>query len=279
MSYKLDGHILNRVQQHPYLGVTLSSDLKWASHVDKITASAKQTLGVIKRNFRHTSKECKARLYCSLVRPKLEYANAAWYPHLEKDKYKLDMVQRSAARLCCNNYSREPGSVTGMLKDLRWPTLETRRKLARLSMFHRIYYGSIDLDKDLYLTPVARTSRNCHPRSFQRPHGSVTGMLKDLRWPTLETRRKLARLSMFHRIYYGSIDLDKDLYLTPVARTSRNCHPRSFQRPHSNCNQHVYSFFPWTTKQWNLLPGNIVDIEDRENFKNSVQEHLINLEE
>ena len=217
MSYKLDGHILNRVQQHPYLGVTLSSDLKWASHVDKITASAKQTLGVIKRNFRHTSKECKARLYCSLVRPKLEYANAAWYPHLEKDKYKLDMVQRSAARLCCNNYSREPGSVTGMLKDLRWPTLETRRKLARLSMFHRIYYGSIDLDKDLYLTPVARTSRNCHPRSFQRPH--------------------------------------------------------------SNCNQHVYSFFPWTTKQWNLLPGNIVDIEDRENFKNSVQEHLINLEE
>ena len=31
--------------------------------------------------------------------------------------------------------------------------------------------------------------------------------------------------------------------------------------------------------QWNLLPGNIVDIEDRENFKNSVQEHLINLEE
>ena len=28
-----------------------------------------------------------------------------------------------------------------------------------------------------------------------------------------------------------------------------------------------------------LVPGNIVDIEDRENFKNSVQEHLINLEE
>ena len=76
MLYKLDGHILNRVHHHPYPGVTLSSDLKWAYHVAKITTSAKQTLGVIKRNFRHTYKECNARIYCTLVRSKLEYANA-----------------------------------------------------------------------------------------------------------------------------------------------------------------------------------------------------------
>ena len=87
-------------------------------------------IGVIRRNFRVTSKECKAGLYCTLVRPKLEYANAPYYKHLEKDGCQLDMVQRSAARLCCNNYSREPGSVTSILKDLGWPTLEARRKLA-----------------------------------------------------------------------------------------------------------------------------------------------------
>ena len=49
MLYKLDGHILNRVHHHPYPGVTLSSDLKWANHVAKTTTSAKQTLGVIRR--------------------------------------------------------------------------------------------------------------------------------------------------------------------------------------------------------------------------------------
>ena len=48
MLYKLEGHILNRVH---LLGVTLSSDLKCASHVAKsLVYNAKQTLGVIRRN-------------------------------------------------------------------------------------------------------------------------------------------------------------------------------------------------------------------------------------
>ena len=30
--------------------------------------------------------------YYSSFRPKLEYANSAWYPYLQKDKYKFYMV-------------------------------------------------------------------------------------------------------------------------------------------------------------------------------------------
>ena len=46
--YTLDGHTLDRDHHHSYLG------LKWASHVAQVSSSAKQTLGVIWRNFRHT---------------------------------------------------------------------------------------------------------------------------------------------------------------------------------------------------------------------------------
>ena len=120
-SYTLNSHTLERVHHHSYLGVLLSED---------VTSSANQTLWVIRQNFRTTSVECKSQLYCSLVRPKLEYANSAWYPYLQKDKHRLDMVQRSAARVCYNNYLREPGVVTNMLNELEWPSLEGRRTLS-----------------------------------------------------------------------------------------------------------------------------------------------------
>ena len=98
--YHLNCHTLYRGHYHSYLGIMLSQDLKWANHVAQISSIAKQTLGVIRRNFRHTSKQSKFKLYCSLVRPKLEYAGSAWYPYLQKDKYQPGMVQRSAARCC-----------------------------------------------------------------------------------------------------------------------------------------------------------------------------------
>ena len=52
MLYKLEGHILDRVH---LLGVTLSSDLKWASYVAmSLVYNAKQTLGSYQKELRHT---------------------------------------------------------------------------------------------------------------------------------------------------------------------------------------------------------------------------------
>ena len=80
-------HTLDRDHHHSYLGIILSQDLKWANHVVQIFSSAKQTLSAVRRNFLHTSIQCKSKLYCSLVRPKLEYASSAWYPYFQKDMY------------------------------------------------------------------------------------------------------------------------------------------------------------------------------------------------
>ena len=96
---------------------------------------------------------------------------------------------------------------------------------------------------------------------------------------TLEGRRNLSRLAMFHQVVYGSIDIEKDIYLTPLSRTLRNGNSKLFLRPHSNCNQHANSFFPWSIKHWNKLPGSIVDIEDKFKFKTAVCDHLVELGE
>ena len=62
------------------------------------------------------------------MRPHLEYASAAWDPYLQKDKTQLEAVQRRAARFVRNEYSREPGTVTSLYRELDWDILEKRRK-------------------------------------------------------------------------------------------------------------------------------------------------------
>ena len=46
--YQLDSHILQQVPDNPYLGVTLSDNMKRNSHINKISKKANSTLGFLK---------------------------------------------------------------------------------------------------------------------------------------------------------------------------------------------------------------------------------------
>ena len=90
-------------------------------------------LRLIQRNLWNCPKNVEEIAYTSRGGTKLEYASAAWDPSLKKDISALERVQRKAARFCSQNYYRY-ASVTDMIKDLGWATLETRRRLSRLTL-------------------------------------------------------------------------------------------------------------------------------------------------
>ena len=71
--YKLDNHILEQVEENPYLGLTIHKSLKWASHINKISNKANSVLGFIKRNLKHTNRDLRELAYTSLVRSILDY--------------------------------------------------------------------------------------------------------------------------------------------------------------------------------------------------------------
>jgi hypothetical protein len=48
--YNLSGHILQQVQNNPYLGLQISDDLKWTKHITNVTKKANSTLGFLRRN-------------------------------------------------------------------------------------------------------------------------------------------------------------------------------------------------------------------------------------
>ena len=73
--------------------------------------------------------------------PTLEYdACTTWDPYLKEDKNRIEMVQRRAPRYVVNRY-HNVSSVTSMLEDLKWPTLEGRRQRARLILMYKIVNG------------------------------------------------------------------------------------------------------------------------------------------
>ena len=48
--YKLDNHILEQVEENPYLGVTIHKGLKLASNINKVSNKANSVLGFIQHN-------------------------------------------------------------------------------------------------------------------------------------------------------------------------------------------------------------------------------------
>ena len=72
-SYTIKGVQLQHVDHHPYLGVELTSDLTWKTHISNITSKANRILNLLRRHLYGCNQEVKSIAYTSLVRPHLEY--------------------------------------------------------------------------------------------------------------------------------------------------------------------------------------------------------------
>ena len=142
--YTLYNQTLVAVQQHPYLGVLLSSDLRWNSHVDKIAKKGNSSLAFVKRNLYACSEETKRAAYVSLVRPHLEYATAVWDTSRQNQVEKLEAIQSRAVRFIKHDYSYNT-SISKFKKSLSFGLLSERRKSHRLQIFHKSVYNDIAL--------------------------------------------------------------------------------------------------------------------------------------
>ena len=106
--YSISNNILQQVKSTPYLGVIISEDFKWTTHINKITSKANSMLGLLKRNLKRCPLDCKKLGYTSMVRSNLEYAAAIWDPYQQGDIGRLEHVQREAARFICSDYCISP---------------------------------------------------------------------------------------------------------------------------------------------------------------------------
>ena len=134
--YNLDGQILEYVSNIKDLGVTISCRLQWTSHIENIPAKANRTLGLVKR-ICHDVDDVRTRrlLYCSLVKPELEYCPMSlWSPYTAKHRAFVENVQRRATKFILN-YPLSHVSYTDRLKKLNLLPLKHRSSIKDIVLF------------------------------------------------------------------------------------------------------------------------------------------------
>ena len=114
-SYTLEGTNLENVESIKYLGVTITSDLRWNTHVSNVCTKAKRTLGFLRRNLYSCPQEVKEAAYKGLVRQVLDYGSSVWDPPGVVLQEELESMQKRAARFVTGSYNYETGSMTGIL--------------------------------------------------------------------------------------------------------------------------------------------------------------------
>ena len=139
----------------------ISSGLPWNSHIDRIIGNANRTLGYIRRNIKTKNQKVRETASNTLVRPQLEYSDPVWDPSTKDKTRQLENKQRRAARWTTSYYDTK-SSVSVMLNQLVWRSLEQRRADARLCLFYKIVYGLVAVPLPNYVQPYRQiqTSTN-----------------------------------------------------------------------------------------------------------------------
>ena len=124
-------------------------------------------LGFLQRNIRINNSDTKAAAYKTLVRPNLEYCASEWSSYTAAGKQKIQMVQRQEARYATNCY-HNTSSVTDMLQDLDWESLESRRVKIQLTLLFKVIQDLVDIPASAYLTPASTRTRANHTKKLRQ---------------------------------------------------------------------------------------------------------------
>ena len=158
---------MTRVYNYKYLGVTITADLSWTLHISNCCNKTRKLTGLLYRRFhQHASSPTLLKLYCSFIRPHLEYASIVWNPGLKGNIDELEDVQKFALRVCFKSWEL---SYSELLTNARLPSLEQRRLLASLCHLFKILQGFTDFDN----APLQSRVNLYNTRSSNKPILSV----------------------------------------------------------------------------------------------------------
>ena len=117
--------IINFVQSHKHLGITLTFNGQWHTHIETILCSAYKVLGIMRKLKYRFTRQALNQMYVSYVRPLLEYSSIVWDGCSEQDKTALERLQNEVARIVTG--LTKSTSLVNLYKECGWDSLSKRR--------------------------------------------------------------------------------------------------------------------------------------------------------
>lgn len=168
--YWLGGKKLKISSSIKDLGVDISSNLNNNLHINRIISNAMRVLGFVKR-FSKDFNDCSIlkTLYCSLVRPHLEYCSLVWSPYSVDGVERIERVQRKYTKFACKRMVPQRELTYKERCDyLNLETLEQRRENAGHLFIAGTLNGSIECKEMLESLHFDASQRNRRETSLFR---------------------------------------------------------------------------------------------------------------
>jgi len=148
-TYRLGELLITRVADSGILDLGFKFDHKLnpSSHINYVCCKGYKTLGFIMRLTKDFhSLESSKTLYCSPVRPMLEYGAIVWDPHNACDPLQLERVQRRFLRFVSYllQIPHEPHVYTPVSSLLNLTSLAERRRIAGINFIKGLLCNKVD---------------------------------------------------------------------------------------------------------------------------------------
>ena len=124
---------LTQVRSHRHLGLIIQADLRWTEHIHSKIKKARRQLFQLRRIRDAIHKSALINVYCSYVRPIVEYGSLVLSNLTQTSQDKLESLQRRAGRVCLGLPLFQPTHHSSLLHHLSIPTLSSEKFSSPLS--------------------------------------------------------------------------------------------------------------------------------------------------
>lgn len=127
---------ISEVETHKHLGIFISNDCTWHTHIDYIKNKAWNRIHIMRKLKFKIDRKSLEIIYTSFIRPILEYADVIWDNCTQYEKQELEKIQNEAARIAIG--ATKLISLDKLYSEIKWDSLEKRRKDHKLTLFYKM---------------------------------------------------------------------------------------------------------------------------------------------
>ena len=162
-----DGSIIEEKLHLRDLGVEMSNDLTFMTHIDNIVSSANKLIGWALRSFRRRSKKVMMTIWRSLIQSKLDYCSQIWSP---SDQSSINKLESIARHFTAQVEGLQELDYWERLKTLKLYSQERRRERYQVIFLWKVAEGLVQgYSSAFYSSPRRGRLVHVHPYKTQSP--------------------------------------------------------------------------------------------------------------